>query len=269
MAVDNAYSPPDYSWLQRESEASVENPPNFPDNNSQQTKSGHIFEMDDTFGRERIRIHHRTGTFVEMHSNGDETHKIEGDGYEIIAGNKYVHITGFCNITIEGDAIVNVKGNKTELIEGNLNQVVKGDYTQVVKGESRILADGDMTVGCGSDFLGSLRLVTGDHMRLEGDLSVNGGISATNITSENWVAAGVGVNAGPSGFVSLLGGLAVGFPIAIPGSVTAAVQVKAPLGSFGTMSAVLMTDMINTKIFDTHIHMAKGPTSPPISGPMI
>lgn len=269
MAITNEYSPPDYSWRQRESEASVENPPKYPDNNVTQTKSGHLFELDDTFERERIRIHHRTGTFIEMHSNGDETHKIEGDGYEIIAGNKYVHITGFCNITIEGDAIVNVKGNKTELIEGNLNQVVKGDYTQVVKGESRILSDGNMTVGCGSDFLGSLRLVTGDHMRLEGDLSVNGGISATNITSENWLAAGVGVNAGPSGFVSILGGLSVGFPIAIPGSVTAAVQVKAPLGSFGTMSAVLMTDMINTKIFDTHIHMAKGPTSPPISGPMI
>ena len=266
MSVENEYSPPDYSWRQRESEASVENPPKYPDNNSLLSKSGHIFELDDTYNRERIRIHHRKGTFIEMHSNGDETHKITGDGYEIIAKNKYVNISGFCNITIEKDCIVHIKGNKTELIEGNYNQVIKGDFIQVVKGESKMLSDGNMTVGCGSDFLGSLRIVTGDHLRIEGDLSVNGGITATNITSAGWVEAAQGVNAGPKGFVSLLGGLSVGIPIAVPGCVTALVQVQAPLGTFGTMSAVLMTDLINTSIFDTHIHRAKCFTSPPLAG---
>jgi hypothetical protein len=38
MAITNEYSPPDYSWRQRESEASVENPPKYPDNNATQTK---------------------------------------------------------------------------------------------------------------------------------------------------------------------------------------------------------------------------------------
>ena len=269
MAINNEYNPPDASWRQRESEASVENPPRYPDNNITQTKSGHLFELDDTRNRERIRIHHRSNTFIEMHSNGDETHKIVGDGYEIIAGNKYVNIKGICNITIEGDSIVNVKGNKTELIEGNYNQVIKGDFTQVVTGKSYMLSDNDMTIGCGSAMTGSLRIVTGENLSLEGDLSINGGITATNITSDGWVSAGLGVNAGPYGFISVLGGLSVGLPVAIPGCVTAALVVKAPLGDFGTMSAVLMTDITNTAIFNTHFHMAKGQTSPPISGPMI
>ena len=266
MAINNEYNPPDASWRQRESEASVENPPRYPDNNITDTKSGHIFELDDTKGRERIRIHHRSKTFIEMHSNGDETHKIVGDGYEIIAKNKYVNIRGFCNITIEGDSIVNVKGNKTELIEGNYDLVVKGDFTQVVKGKSRILSDNDMTIGCGSSMLGSLRIVTGDNLSLEGDLTINGAITATNITSDGWVSAAQGVNAGPYGFVSVLGGLSVGVPVAIPGCVTAAINVAAPLGNFGTMTAVLMTDIMNTSIFDTHIHRAKGFTSPPLFG---
>jgi hypothetical protein len=32
------------------------------------------------------------------------------------------------------------------------------------------------------------------------------------------------------------------------------------------MAAVLMTDIMNTSIFDTHIHRAKGFTSPPLFG---
>jgi hypothetical protein len=64
----------------------------------------------------------------------------------------------------------------------------------------------------------------------------------------------------------VLGGLSVGVPVAIPGCVTAAVNVAAPLGNFGTMTAVLMTDIMNTSIFDTHIHRAKGFTSPPLFG---
>jgi hypothetical protein len=123
-----------------------------------------------------------------------------------------------------------------------------------------------MTIGCGSSFLGSLRIVTGDNLSLEGDLTINGAITATNITSDGWVSAAQGVNAGPYGFVSVLGGLSVGVPVAIPGCVTAAINVAAPLGNFGTMSAVLMTDIMNTSIFDTHIHRAKGFTSPPLFG---
>ena len=73
------------------------------------------------------------------------------------------------------------------------------------------------------------------------------------------------MNAGVYGFVSVLGGLSVGVPVAIPGCVTAALVVKAPLGDFGTMSAVLMTDIMNTSIFDIHVHKAKG-SGPPAFG---
>ena len=43
--------------------------PVFPYNNATVTPSGHSFEMDDTPERERIRLNHRSNTFIEMHPN--------------------------------------------------------------------------------------------------------------------------------------------------------------------------------------------------------
>ena len=88
--VDPERPSEDYGWTEPESPASIAYPPKYPFNNITQTPSGHMFEMDDTPGGERIRIHHRSGTFTEMHPNGDEVHKIYGDGYEIITKNKNV-----------------------------------------------------------------------------------------------------------------------------------------------------------------------------------
>jgi hypothetical protein len=52
-------------------------------------------------------------------------------------------------------------------------------------------------------------------------------------------------------------------------TVNAGVSMNAPSGNFGIMSAILMTDNINTKIYGSHFHKtSRGPTSGPIS-PMI
>ena len=106
-------------------------------------------------------------------------------------------------------------------------------------------------------------------------------IKASKIFSETRVDAGTGMRAGPLGFVTMLGGVAVGIPAAVPQqiicstniiagiSINAGASMNAPLGSFGVMESILMTDVINTAIYDTHIHIAPyGPTSPAI-GPMI
>jgi hypothetical protein len=45
--------------------------------------------MDDTPTRERIRLQHgKSLTFIEMHPNGDQVHKVFGDDYEITIKNK-------------------------------------------------------------------------------------------------------------------------------------------------------------------------------------
>lgn len=265
----------DNSWTEPESEASVENPPVYPFNRATVTTSGHSFEMDDTKSRERIRLQHGgaktggVGTFFEMQSNGDLVTKVIGDNYEIIAGKNNVLIKGVCNITIEGDSIVHVKGDKYERIDGNLIQEVRGNYTQTVVGNSVRQSYEDMSFNCGNpaDALpsGSIYFNLPDEVYISGDLNVAGSAYADIISALTKVQAGTQVSAGPLGFVSELGGLSVGSPVATPLTVTAAVAVKAPLIQGIMVKDVLGTMMMMRTQYNSHIHRApKGPTSTPL-----
>lgn len=276
----------DESWTERESEASIENPPTYPHNKVMMTESGHLFEMDDTLGRERIRLQHGgaknngVGSFLEMHSNGDMTTKIQRDNYEIVLGKNRVLIKGVCNVTIEGDSVVHVKGNKYERIDGDLIQEVRGNVTQNYKKKTKILSDGDMTIGCGDPTTGSLKLSTGDHTYIQGDLAVAGSIQADMVTATTKVNAGTQVNAGPLGFVSEAGGLAIGSPVALPlqvlvpagsayigQSVYAGVSVNAPFINGFSVKDVAGTMLGIRMQHNAHNHIGnKGfPTSPPIT----
>lgn len=295
MATSNLDNRPqgDSGWTEPESAANTNYQPIYPYNNSTQTESGHLFELDDTPSRERIRLNHRTGTFIEMHPNGDEVHKVYGDGYEITIKNRNVLIKGTCNLTIEGDSIINVKGNKTELIEGDYSLVVKGTIVQSSAKKTYITSDDDMTIGAKPESLGTLNLNVGDHLQVNGDLNVTGEITANKIFSETRIDTGPdgGIKAGLQGFVSP-GGISVGLPglVAFPGTVLcgsvvctlpavapgvtgtviAGANIISPLAELGLMSAITMTDVVNTAIFDSHIHPAPrgvtGPTFSPFLG---
>jgi hypothetical protein len=265
----------DNSWTEPESEASVENPPVYPFNRATVTTSGHSFEMDDTKNRERIRLQHGgaktggVGTFFEMQSNGDLVTKVIGDNYEIVAGKNNVLVKGVCNITIEGDSIVHVKGDKYERIDGNLIQEVRGNYTQTVIGNSVRQSYEDMSFNCGNPAdplpTGSVYFNLPDEVYVSGDLNVAGSVYADIITALTKVQAGTQVSAGPLGFVSELGGLSVGSPVAIPLTVTAASAVKAPLVQGVMVRDVMGTMMTMRTQYNTHIHRApKGPTSTPL-----
>lgn len=133
------------------SSANTANSPTFPYCNGIQTESGHSFEMDDTTDRERIRIHHRSNTFIEMHPNGDEVHKIYGDGYEIVLKNKKVLVEGSCTVVVNGNAAVKVKGDSFTSIEGNCTQTVEGDCNISSKGDLSISASEKLRLSSSED----------------------------------------------------------------------------------------------------------------------
>lgn len=265
---------PEYAPILEPESVTEETPPSYPYNKITQTESGHIFELDDTPNQERIKLAHRIGTFIEMHSNGDEVHKVYGDGYEITIKNKNVIIKGHCNITIDGDCTTYVKGNKNERIDGDYNVVVNGDInmhsekTATFNGKEQT----DIYSGLGDGFGdGVLNLHTGGSLYLRGDLDVEGTIRCADVMSSGRIDAATGISAGPMGFVSLQGGLSIGIPIAIPGIINCIGMVNSDImnagtANFGTMSAVWMTDLITTKIYNTHTHIVPDGTSgPPIS----
>jgi len=277
-----ATNPSDNLWTEPESAANADNQPVYPYNDVTQTESGHLFELDDTPTRERVRLQHRSGTFFEMHPNGDEVHKVYGDGYEIVIKNKNVLIKGTCNITINGDANMHVLGDHNVQVDGDYNLQVAGKMNQRVVGDISLSSDNDVSLTANENFGGSLRLAAADHLYLASDLVVGGSISADIINAETRVNAGTGVFAGPLGFVSGVGGLSLGVPsaatpVAVPGcintvgAITSLASVNAPIANFalakcGIMDAVLMTDVINSTIYNYHIHPSpKGPTGPPMT----
>lgn len=275
-------------FLQPESAANTDYQPQYPFDNVTQTRSGHMFELDDTKDRERVRLQHRTGTFIEMQPNGDEVHKVYGDGYEITVKDKHISISGKCVVEILGDANIHIAGDKTETVDGSVVQHIKGNYSQIVEGISSITSQGNMSVTAGSGVTGKLSIKTGSTVSLDSDLRVRGEISGDKIFSFGRIDTSPtgGISAGIQGFVTALGGISVGVPavtpIAVPGNIlcvgtinaglliNAGVSMNAPVGNFGLMSAGLMTDTVNTSIYDSHVHIGNRgfPTSPPLS-PMV
>ena len=263
--------PEGLGWLEPESAANTDYQPQYPYNKITQTESGHSFEMDDTPTRERVKLMHRTGTFIEMHPNGDEVHKVYGDGYEITIKDKNVLIQGKCSVTVLGDSVTEIQGSKYEVVRGDYNLVVNGDINVQGRKNIDIASQEVMKLTSNPLFGGYLDLNTGGDLHVKGDCVVEGVLRAGDIFSETSVAAALGVSAGPYGFVSLLGGLAIGIPVAFPGTINcigiinADILMSSPIGSFGLMDALLMTDNINTTLHNVHFHMTwKGPTSSPI-----
>lgn len=106
-----------------------------PYNNVTETISGHVFELDDTPGSERIHLAHKANTFFEIAPDGSKVTKVVGKNYEVYLSDNNIHIKGTCNITIDGNTNLYVKGNVVEKVDGNVNKTVSGNYTLNVGGD--------------------------------------------------------------------------------------------------------------------------------------
>lgn len=122
----------------------------YPKNHTFRSESGHLIEVDDTPGAERIHIYHKSGTFIEMHPNGDVVtqHK---NGWRSVTGNDKIHITGDMSIVVDGNVSWTVGGNMTETVTGNVSKDYQTNYHRTVTGESHIRFDGDKHEHIGAD----------------------------------------------------------------------------------------------------------------------
>ena len=100
--------------------------PVYPFNHATHTDSGHVFEVDDTPGHERIFQMHKAGTYSEIDSEGNNSTTIVGDNYTIIVKDNNVYVKGSVNLTVDGDLRTLVKGNYHLEVEGNKTENIKG-----------------------------------------------------------------------------------------------------------------------------------------------
>ena len=100
--------------------------PSYPLNHVHETQSGHVLELDDTPGYERISVFHKSGTNHEIKANGDQALVVVGDRYTVVFGTDNIYIKGAVNLTIDGDIKTLVKGNYHLEVEGNMTEYIKG-----------------------------------------------------------------------------------------------------------------------------------------------
>lgn len=109
----------------------------YPKNVIYQSRSGHVIEVDDTEGGERINILHRSGSNIEimadgsiqMHSVKDMVHVVEGDYKLRIVGDSDIKVDGSQNAIIGGNSDTTISGSEKETISGSQTTSVSGMST--------------------------------------------------------------------------------------------------------------------------------------------
>lgn len=79
----------------------------YPNNRVVETKSGHVIEIDDSEGAERIHLYHRSGSFTEFYPDGTTVKKCISNNYEIVHKDANMLVRGNLNITSNNN--INVK----------------------------------------------------------------------------------------------------------------------------------------------------------------
>ena len=113
----------------------------YPHNHVYESEAGHIREMDDTAGAERIHERHASGSGYEIHPDGSKVTRVKQDNYTLVTNDDFVHIKGNSSTTVDGGVrvFVNADGstddqNYTIEVGNNANvniQVNKGNVNVV------------------------------------------------------------------------------------------------------------------------------------------
>jgi len=142
-----------------------------------ETASGHVIELNDTPGGERILFRHKTGAGIEVRPDGTVLVVSTKNKVEVCHGSNEVIVEGEANLTYKGnltldvtgdfnvncrDYNVHARGSKTEQIDnnsktsvfgnsgnsvsGNFIQSIAGNTTNLTLGTQSLVTKGDLVV---------------------------------------------------------------------------------------------------------------------------
>jgi len=241
----------------------------YPYNQVSETVSGHITEIDDTPGAERMMFRHRTGSGVEMRADGtviisstsntvrvtccDEKVIVDGDAEMIYNGNLTLQVAGNFDVVVGGNYNVTVGGNKNDEVRGSHKQQVRktqktivtehqsnfvgGTQTETILGDANKIIKGNVKqiVEGGFDFY------SGDDITMTAEDTIVMSADNTNIAANDMTVIGASGTIGGAGithygntFHGSLNGVANGANVAgglgPPGSQTITSTVQATSG---------------------------------------
>jgi hypothetical protein len=157
----------------------------YPYNHVYFSESGHIIEIDDTPGAERLHQYHRTGTFSEIHPDGSQVTKIVNDEYHIVLKNRNTHIENNDSLTVDKalkvyanadgeshcfDLTVGSGGNiNFTTADGKLNIYVNGDTNFYTSKDCYLRVDKNLYANVEKD--ANVHIVGNTYLQLDGDLN--------------------------------------------------------------------------------------------------
>jgi len=100
----------------------------YPSNHVYESEAGHIREMDDTPGKERIHERHSSGSGYEIHPDGSKVTRVKQDNYTITTNDDYTHIKGTQRHTTDEGVRIRVNANG---VEGNNYNIEVGANANV------------------------------------------------------------------------------------------------------------------------------------------
>lgn len=123
--------------------------PVYPLNKVYESACGHVVEFDNTPGKERIHIFHKTGTFFEFHPDGSVVCKSLGDSHDYANKSRFEF----------------TKDNKVVTVDGDYNTTVTGAHTIAAKGELTIKTAASLFL----ESAGDVSIAAGGTLRLKGN----------------------------------------------------------------------------------------------------
>ena len=118
----------------------------YPFNKVTQTESGHVIEIDDTPGSERLHVYHKAGTSIEIDSFGTIVKKTKGSSYEIIDKNGYISIYGKADVSVNGECSIFVGNKATIQVDGDTNLTCFNDVTVEAAGKMNLSAAEEINI---------------------------------------------------------------------------------------------------------------------------
>lgn len=148
----------------------------YPYNHVTQYECGHVLEFDNTPEAERINIHHKAGTFIEMDASGTQVNRIMGDGYEIIDRNGFIYIKGACNLTVDGALNVRTDNVFNLEVSGAVNINVYNDANINVSGSTNMAVGGEFNLKANKinmESAGQFNLISKTGLNIEAGSDLN------------------------------------------------------------------------------------------------
>ena len=136
----------------------------YPYNDAKYTQSGHLMEMDDTKGAERVHIAHRTGSFQEYRPDGSVVNKSVNDRHDFVHKDDYKY----------------VMGSQSQVVQGSKNEYIQGLNITTIDGISTLNVTGVLNINAKAGIvIDSPTITLTGSLTSKGD-QVAGGISQIN-----------------------------------------------------------------------------------------